>query len=88
MIPGTDDSEAEEAVRSAAAQRCPCAHTGRCCLQAIDDSADQRAWSRQEDFLILAVASQLGNKPVRAAPLSKKTSIEQNALTRRKLWRS
>ena len=32
----------------------------------VDDSAEQRAWSRQEDFLIMSTAAQLGSGSVRS----------------------
>ena len=64
MVPGTDDSDAEEPVRpcadAAVSQRADlCAHAQ------VDDSAEQRAWSRQEDFLIMSIAAQLGSGSVR-----------------------
>jgi hypothetical protein len=75
MVPGTD-SDADELVRTARANATPsrvlrgpltCRYACVLPWQA-DDSADQRAWQRQEDFLMLAVATRVGNKPVRRCP--------------------
>jgi hypothetical protein len=67
MVPGTD-SDADELVRThCAASLWPCCGmlTRVFGPWQADDSADQRAWQRQEDFLMLSVAARVGNKPVR-----------------------
>ena len=71
MIPGTDDSDAEAPVRTSVARaRSLHAHVRRTDATQVEDSADQRAWSRQEDFLILGVAAQLGSSQVRPTPFA------------------
>ena len=66
MVPGTDDSDAEEPVRTFAwRMRRSRLLTALLCVLQVEDSADQRAWSRQEDFLILGVAAELGSSSVR-----------------------
>ena len=63
MVPGTDDSDADEPVRAwavVAVTRLTLA------VAQVDDSAEQRAWSRQEDFLIMSIAAQLGSGSVRS----------------------
>ena len=85
MVPGTDSEEdEEEAVRCfTVLSALPPGACAVCCTRTVvrsltrphvaqppaDDAAEQHAWSRVEDFMLLAVASRLGTTPVGGAVL-------------------